>query len=83
MKCSRCGTDNPDGKTICQKCGNFLYSANPRNRVPMTPELRRKERSRKVKNATKSIVGMFFIMVAMLVLLLILSLVMLYFFGMM
>ena len=44
MKCAKCGTDNPDSKNVCTKCGNFLYSANPKNRHPLTAEQKRPPR---------------------------------------
>lgn len=44
MKCSRCGTENAKGKNVCTKCGAFLYSSNPDNRVPLTKDQRTKRR---------------------------------------
>jgi hypothetical protein len=52
MKCNKCGTENPKGKSVCKKCGNFLYSPNPNNRVPLTPQQKRARRAALFKNST-------------------------------
>jgi len=52
MKCNKCGTENPRGKSICKKCGNFLYSYTPNNRVPLTPQQKRSRRLSMIKNST-------------------------------
>jgi uncharacterized membrane protein YvbJ len=52
MKCNKCGTENPKGKSVCMKCGNFLYSSNPNNRVQLTPQQKRSRRAALVKNST-------------------------------
>jgi len=49
MKCTKCGTENPQGKNVCLKCGAFLYSSNPRNRQPLTPEQKKAQRKARVK----------------------------------
>jgi uncharacterized membrane protein YvbJ len=49
MKCSKCGTENPEGKSVCKKCGAFLYSSNPKNRRPLTPEQRKSQRKARAK----------------------------------
>ena len=35
MKCPRCETEN-NGRSVCSKCGMFLYDGRTRNRVKMT-----------------------------------------------
>ncbi len=69
MKCNRCGTENPKGKTVCKKCGAFLYSANPNNRVPLTKEQKRDRRKSLFKGSALGclwsvliIVGMFIVL---------------------
>lgn len=69
MKCNRCGTENPKGKSVCQKCGAFLYSANPNNRVPLTKEQKKERRKALLKGTTLGcfwsvlvIVGMFIVL---------------------
>ena len=69
MKCTKCGKDNPKGKNVCIKCGAFLYSANPNNRVPLTKEQRRERRKMMVKGSalgcfwsTLIIIGMFLVL---------------------
>ncbi len=69
MKCSKCGTENPKGKSVCKKCGAFLYSSNPNNRVPLTPEQKKKRRKDLFKGTTLGcfwsaliIIGMFIIL---------------------
>ena len=69
MKCRRCGTENPKGKSICLKCGKFLYSANPNNRAPLTKE-QKKQRRRSIFKGTSlgclwsalAIIGMFILL---------------------
>jgi uncharacterized membrane protein YvbJ len=68
MKCSKCGTDNPTGKSVCRKCGNFLYSSNPHNRVPLTPEQKKARRKMIFKGSALGcfwtiliVVGMFIV----------------------
>ena len=69
MKCNRCGTENPKGKSVCKKCGAFLYSANPNNRVPLTREQKRERRKALLKGTTLGcfwsalvIIGMFIVL---------------------
>jgi uncharacterized membrane protein YvbJ len=69
MKCNRCGTDNPKGKSVCKKCGAFLYSANPNNRVPLTREQKKERRKAMFKGTTLGcfwsaliIIGMFIVL---------------------
>jgi len=66
MKCSKCGTENVKGKSVCKKCGAFLYSPNPQNRVALTPEQKKTMRKARVKGTALGcfwsaliIVGMF------------------------
>jgi uncharacterized membrane protein YvbJ len=54
MKCKKCGTDNPQGKNVCTKCGTFLYSQYPNNRIPMTPEQKKQRRLTLFKAGSKS-----------------------------
>ena len=51
MKCSKCGTENPQGKNVCLKCGAFLYSSNPKNRQPLTPEQKKSRRRARAKGS--------------------------------
>lgn len=51
MKCTKCGTENPQGKNVCLKCGAFLYSSNPRNRQPLTPEQKKSQRNARFKGS--------------------------------
>ncbi|HBP37681.1 MAG TPA: hypothetical protein DD640_02870 [Clostridiales bacterium] len=69
MKCTKCGTDNAKGKSVCKKCGAFLYSANPNNRVPMTREEKSKRRKAVIKGSALGcfwsaliIIGMFIVL---------------------
>jgi uncharacterized membrane protein YvbJ len=71
MKCSRCGTQNPDGKSICSKCGNFLYSSYPRNRVPMTLEQKRVRRKERIKQTFKGFLWMSLVLFGMMILLIV------------
>ena len=69
MKCSKCGTDNPSGKTICRQCGNFLYSAEPRNRVALTKEQRKERRKTLIKNSFSGCLWTGLVLLAMLIVL--------------
>lgn len=69
MKCSKCGTDNPSGKSVCSKCGNFLYSAEPRNRVPLTRAQRRERRKTLIKNTFSGCLWTGLVLLAMLIVL--------------
>ena len=69
MKCSKCGTENTKGKSVCKKCGAFLYSPNPQNRVPLTPEQKKTRRKARIKGTALGcfwsaliIVGMFVVL---------------------
>lgn len=69
MKCSKCGTENEKGKSVCRKCGNFLYSSNPNNRVPLTKEQKRDRFKSLIKNSALGcfwsaliIIGMFIVL---------------------
>lgn len=69
MKCSKCGTENIKGKSVCKKCGAFLYSHNPQNRIPLTPEQKKTMRKARVKGTALGcfwsaliIVGMFVVL---------------------
>ena len=69
MKCNRCGINNPKGKSVCKKCGNFLYSANPNNRVPLTKEQKKERRKSLFKGTALGciwsaliIIGMFIVL---------------------
>ncbi|MGI6327138.1 MAG: hypothetical protein ACOX1U_09370 [Saccharofermentanales bacterium] len=67
MKCAKCGTDNPDSKNVCTKCGNFLYSANPKNRHPLTAEQKSARRVARVKGATLGCLWTFLIVLGVFV----------------
>jgi uncharacterized membrane protein YbhN (UPF0104 family) len=54
MKCPKCGYENGE-RTVCGKCGTFVYSQT-RNRRPMTPAQRRKELGKAWKQALKGTV---------------------------
>jgi len=69
MKCTKCGTENAKGKSVCKKCGAFLYSANPNNRVPLTPEQKKERRKALFKGSALGcfwsalvIIGMFIVL---------------------
>ena len=72
MKCNKCKTENPEGKNVCQKCGAFLYSTYPNNRVPMTAEEKKKRRKNMFKAGSRSCL---FSIVAMIVLFIVLVLI--------
>lgn len=69
MKCNRCGTDNPKGKSVCSKCGNFLYSANPNNRVPLTREQKKERRKSIFKGTSLGCLWSVLIIIGMLIVL--------------
>jgi uncharacterized membrane protein YvbJ len=69
MKCTRCGTDNVKSKSVCKKCGAFLYSANPNNRVPLTKEQKKQRRKAMLKGTTLGCFWSALIIVGMFVLL--------------
>ncbi len=69
MKCSKCGTDNASGKNVCSQCGNFLYSAEPHNRVPLTKRQRQERRKILVKNSLSGCLWTGLVLVAMLLVL--------------
>jgi uncharacterized membrane protein YvbJ len=73
MRCTRCGTDNPPGKSVCRKCGNFLYANYPNNRVPLTPEQRKARRRSLFKNSTVGCLWMILVVVGVLIVLGIIS----------
>lgn len=69
MKCAKCGKENPKNKSVCIKCGAFLYSSNPNNRVPLTKEQKTERRKMIFKGSalgclwsTLLIFGMFLIL---------------------
>jgi hypothetical protein len=47
MKCPRCETEN-NGRSVCSKCGMFLYDGRTRNRVKMSQKEITKSDIRKV-----------------------------------
>ena len=47
MRCPRCNTEN-DNRTVCSKCGYFLYRANEQNRKKMTKSQRAAEDAKTV-----------------------------------
>jgi uncharacterized membrane protein YvbJ len=69
MKCSKCGTDNPQGKNVCLKCGAFLYSSNPKNRAPLTKEQKKNRRKSLWKNSTLGCLWSMLIIIGMFVVL--------------
>lgn len=73
MKCSKCGTENSTGKSVCRKCGAFLYSANPNNRIPLTPEQKKARRKARFKGTTLGCLWSALIIVGMFILLGIIS----------
>jgi uncharacterized membrane protein YvbJ len=49
MKCPRCETEN-NGRSVCSKCGMFLYDGRTRNRVKMnSKEIARSDVKRVLK----------------------------------
>lgn len=76
MKCSRCGTENPKGKSVCKNCGAFLYSANPNNRVPLTKKQKKERRVALFKGTAMGCLWSSLIIVGMFILLGILSYIM-------
>ena len=49
MKCPRCETEN-NSRSVCSKCGMFLYDGRTRNRVKMsTKEIARMDAKRVIK----------------------------------
>lgn len=73
MKCTKCGTENPKGKNVCKKCGAFLYSYNPNNRVPLTPEQKKARRKAMFTGSIKGCLWSFLIIIGMFILLGVLS----------
>lgn len=51
MRCPKCGTEN-DKRTICLKCGHYMYRADLSNRARMTKKQRQRE---DIKEASKNI----------------------------
>lgn len=73
MKCNKCGTDNPQNKNVCTKCGNFLYSNTPNNRQPMTPEQKKQRRKHLAKTGSRSCLSGIIVMIIMTIIIGILS----------
>ena len=69
MKCNKCGTENLKGKSVCKKCGNFLYSSSPNNRMPLTPQQKRSRRAALFKNTTLGCVWMTLLIIGMFIVL--------------
>ena len=74
MKCPKCGTDNEAGKTVCGKCGTFLYRYT-QNRRPLTRKERRKEAASHWKQALKGTLYALLILFALTLVLFIISLI--------
>jgi uncharacterized membrane protein YvbJ len=69
MKCTKCGTDNPKGKSVCKKCGNFLYSSTPNNRVPLTRAQTRARRRSTFKRTSLGFLWITLLLAGMFILL--------------
>lgn len=54
MKCPRCMTEN-DARTICKKCGKFLYNTDVNNKAKMTRGQRAREDAKIVGKKFKKI----------------------------
>ena len=52
MKCPRCDTENGT-RSVCSECGMFLYDGQPRNRVKLSREEKRRENVNRVKGFSK------------------------------
>jgi len=66
MKCPRCETENGN-RTVCIKCGKFLYDGRTRNRVKMTPEEIRKQDIKKVARVSAKAMKFVWMIVVILV----------------
>lgn len=74
MICPKCGTDNENGKTVCGKCGTFLYRYT-QNRRPLTRAQKRKEVASNWKQALKGTFYALLILFALTLVLFIISLI--------
>lgn len=66
MKCPRCFTEN-DNRTICKKCGLFLYRATSNNRVKMTRAQRAREDTKIVGKKFKKIFSYIWIILTIII----------------
>ncbi len=67
MRCPRCNTEN-DNRTVCSKCGYFLYRANEQNRKKMTKSQRAAEDAKTVGKRAGKIFKIVWIIVTIIVL---------------
>lgn len=67
MKCPRCGTEN-ERRSVCTKCGMFLYDGRTRNRVRMTRQEIRNQDIKKAWRVSKRILKFLWMVIVMIVL---------------
>ena len=67
MKCPRCKTEN-DMRTICKKCGLFLYHSESNNKIKMTRSQRAKEDAKIVGKKLRKILSYVWLVIMMVVL---------------
>ena len=66
MKCPRCETEN-GARSVCMKCGMFLYDGRSRNRKRMTQREIGKQDARRAWKFSKQILKFAWMIVVMLV----------------
>jgi len=66
MKCPRCETENGT-RSVCTKCGMFLYDGRSRNRKKMTQREMAKQDARKVWRTSKLILKFLWMIIVLIV----------------
>ena len=66
MKCPRCETENGT-RSVCTKCGMFLYDGRSRNRKKMTQRDMAKLDARKVWRTSKQILKFLWMIIVLIV----------------
>jgi len=80
MKCPRCETEN-GARSVCTKCGMFLYDGRSRNRKKMTQREIGKQDAQKIWRYSKKIIKFLWMIIVMIVLSFLLILAIQYFAG--
>lgn len=80
MKCPRCETENGT-RSVCTKCGMFLYDGRSRNRKKMTQRDMAKQDAKKIWRTSKMILKFLWMIIVLIVMSFLIILALQYFAG--